>query len=200
MKKVDPEEGRNIENKVIEYLNESAKGSTSQMQTICFVRSRQARGNNHNIKDCIQIVDVSLQENGWMQYVKVTGIPLNTCVRGSHVHQMYADQLACAKNGDSRFTAVETFRELEGQGATPCPQCGDVFPLHQPEHCPNYSYLTVGDQCFKAVYDARALAILERLHAVASKIAGEETADAACPSCTESNDHHNWRSYLKRMI
>ena len=34
---------------------------------------------------------------------------------------------------------------------------------------------------------------------VASKIAGEETTDAACPSFTESDDHHNWRGCLKRM-
>ena len=171
MKKVDPKEVCNIQDKVIEYLNKSATGSTSRTRTTCFVCGRQARGHNHNVKDCIQIVDVSLQANGQMQYAKATGRPLNTCVRGSHVHQMYVDQLACAADGDSGFAAVKGFRELEGQSATPCPLCGDVFPLHQPDHCPNYSYLTVGDQGFKATYDAWALVILERLQAVAGKIA-----------------------------
>ena len=48
-------------------------------------------------------------------------------------------------------------------------------------------------------YDARAVAVLEWLQAVVSKTAGEETADAACPSCTVSDEKHNWRSCLKRM-
>ena len=161
MKKTDPEEVRNIENKVIEYLNESATGSTNRMQIICFVCNRQARGNNHNIKDCIQIVDVSLRANGQMRYVKGMGRPLNTCMRGSHAHHTYANQLERATNGDGGFAVVEKFMELEGQGATPCLRCGDVFPTHQPEHCPNYPYLTVGDQGFKAAYDAQILAILE---------------------------------------
>ena len=34
---------------------------------------------------------------------------------------------------------------------------------------------------------------------MASQINGGETAADACPSCTESDDHHNWRSCLKRM-
>ena len=161
MKRAEPEEVCNIEDKVIEYLNESARASTSQVRTTCFVCGRQARGHNHNVKDCIQIVDVSLQANGQLRYVKATGRALNTCVRGSHAHQTYADQLACATNGDGGFATVEKFRELEGPGATPCPQCGDVFPLHQPEHCPNYPYLTVGDQGFKATYEAWAVVILE---------------------------------------
>ena len=71
------------------------------------------------MKDCFQIVDVSRQVNGQMWYVKSTGRSLDTCVRGSHAHQMYADQLACATNRDSRFATVEKFRELESQGATP---------------------------------------------------------------------------------
>ena len=199
MKRADPEEVRNIKDQVIKYLNESARGSTSWTRTTCFVCGRQSRGYNHNVKDCIQIVDVSLQANGQMRYAQASGRPLNTCVRGSHAHEMYAEQLACATNGEGRFATVEKFRELEGQGATPCPQCGDVFPSHQPEHCPNYPYLAVGDQGFKAAYDAQALAILEQLQVVAGKITGEETAGAACPSCTESDEHHNWRSCLKRM-
>ena len=58
--------------------------------------------------------------------------------------------------------------------------------------------MATGDQVFKAAYDARALAVLGRLQAVADGITGEEVANKACPSCTESGDHHNW-SCLKRM-
>ena len=114
--------------------------------------------------------------------------------------QTYADQLECATNGDGGFTVIKVFVELERKGATPCPWCGDVFPTHQPEHCPNYPYLTTGDQGFQAAYSAWVVAILERLQALASQIDGGETADDACPSCTESDGHHDWRSCLKRMI
>ena len=134
-----------------------------------------------------------------MRYVKSTGRALDTCVRGSHTHKTYVDQLACTTNGDGGFAAVVKFRELESQGATPCPQCGDVFPSHTLDQCLNYPYLIAGDQGFKAAYDTQALAVLERLPAVANKIAGRETVDAACPSCMESNGNHNWRSCLKRM-
>ena len=66
------------------------------------------------MKDCIQIADVSLQANGQLQYAKASGGVLNTCVRGSNAHQTYADQLACATNGNGGFAAVKKFRELEG--------------------------------------------------------------------------------------
>ena len=75
-----------------------------------------------------------------------------------------------------------------------------MFPTHPLENCPNYPYLTIGNHGFKAAYDALANAVLERLQAVASKIAGEDAANAACPACMESDDHQNWRSCLKRMI
>ena len=96
MKRADPEEVHNIKDKVIEYLNESARGTTSRIHMTCFVCGWQARGHNHNVKDCIQIVDVSLQANGQLRYAKGSGRVLNNCVRGFHTHQTYADQLACA--------------------------------------------------------------------------------------------------------
>ena len=40
----------------------------------------------------------------------------------------------------------------------------------------------------------------ERLRVVLDKIEGEGDTSDACPSCTESGDHHDWRSCLKRMI
>ena len=98
-----------------------------------------------------------------------------------------------------KFGVIKEFEKLEKKGATPCSRCGDVFPTHRPEQCPNYPHLSTGDQGFKTAYEARAVAFLERLQAVARKITGEETANAACPSCTESDEHHNWRSCLKRM-
>ena len=120
-------------------------------------------------------------------------------MKGIHLHQTYAELLECATNGDGGTKVIEEFEKLEEEGATPCPQCGHVFPTHQSEHCPNHPYPNTGDQGFKAAYDAWAVAILEQLQAVASKITGEETANAACPSCTELGDYHNWRSCLKRM-
>ena len=121
MKRADPEEVRNIEDKVIEYINESAQGTTSQNRTTCFVCGRLSRGHNHNVKDCIQIVDVLLQADGQLRYTKESGRVLNTCVRGFHTHSTYVDQLACAINGDGGFATVEKFRKLESRGATPCP-------------------------------------------------------------------------------
>ena len=112
---------------------------------------------------------------------------------------MYAEQLECATNGDSGIQVIKEFEKLERKGATPCSWCGDVFPTHQPVHCPNHPYLNTGDQGFKASYEARAATVLEQLQVVASKITGEESANAACPSCTELDDHHNWRSCLKSM-
>ena len=95
--------------------------SLSRKRKTCFVCGRQGRGLNHNVKDCIQIVDVSLQLDGWLQYVKGTGRPLNTCVKGTHTHQTYREQLVCATDGDGGFKAVKKFKELEDQGVTPCP-------------------------------------------------------------------------------
>ena len=40
----------------------------------------------------------------------------------------------------------------------------------------------------------------EHLRVVLDRIEGEGDMSDACPSCTESGDHHDWRSYLKRMI
>ena len=178
IKNADPKEVCDIEDRIGEYLVESAKTPSKQRLLTCFVCGRQARGNSHNIKDCIQIADVSLQVDGQMRYAKATSRPLNTCVKGFHSHQTYADQLECATNGDGRFAVIREFMKLEGEGATPCSQCGDVFPTHQPGHCPNYPYLTMGDQGFKAAYDAWIVAILERLQAVARRIDGGETTDA----------------------
>ena len=93
MNRVNPEEVRNIEDKVIEYMNESAQATTSRNCTTCFVCSQLFRGHNHNVKDCIQIVDVLLQANGQLRYTKGSERVLNTCVKGFHTHSMYADQL-----------------------------------------------------------------------------------------------------------
>ena len=64
LKKADPEEVRDIEDQISEYLAEATKTPSKQRLLTCFVCGRQARGNSHNIKDCIQIADVSLQANG----------------------------------------------------------------------------------------------------------------------------------------
>ena len=94
---------------------------------------------------------------------------------------------------------IKKFRELKRKGTTPCPWCGDVFPTHGPEQCPNHPCLNTGDQGFKAAYDACIVDVLEQLQAMANRIDEGETAVDAYPSCTESEDHHNWRSCLKRM-
>ena len=199
VKKVSPKVVHNIEDRIIKYLVETTKMPINRRPLTCFVCDRRARGNSHNIKDCIQIADVLMRADGSLGYTKGSGRPLNTCVKGVHLHQTYAKQLECATKGHSPIQVIKEFEKLERKGATPCSWCGNVFPTHQPTQCPNHPYLSIGDQGFKAAYEARAAAVLERLQVVASKITGEETAIAACPSCTESDEHHNWRSYLKRM-
>ena len=88
IKRADPEEVWDIENWIGKYLIEMTKTPNNQMLLTCFVCGRKARGNSHNIKDCIQIADVSLQVDGQMQYAKVTKRPLNTCVKGFHSHKL----------------------------------------------------------------------------------------------------------------
>ena len=200
MKRANSEEVRNIEDHISEYLSETLKVPSERRMLNCFVCGRQARGNNHNIKDCIQIAEVSRQVNRHLWYAKATKKPLNNCVRGFHTHQSYEELLECAMNGDGGFAMSKEFVRLEEKGATSCPQCGDVFPTHRSEHCPNYPYWVKGDKGFKAVYDARAMVIVERLRAVLDRIEGEETESDECPSCMVSDDHHDWRSCLKRMI
>ena len=56
---------------------------------------------------------------------------------------------------------------------------------------------TLGTKVLKLHMKTRAAAVLEQLKAVASKTAGREAEDAACPSCTVPNAKHNWRSCLK---
>ena len=58
MKKVSSEVVRNIEDWIIEYLFETIKAPIDRRSLTCFVCDRRARGNGHNIKDCIQIADV----------------------------------------------------------------------------------------------------------------------------------------------
>ena len=83
MKRASLEEVRNIEDRIGQYLSETLKPSAAQRTLNCFVCGRQARGSNHNIKDCMQIAEVSLQGNGWLRYAKATKKPLNNCVKGS---------------------------------------------------------------------------------------------------------------------
>ena len=64
LKKANPEEIHDIEDHICEYLTEVTKTPNKQRLVPCFVCGGQARGNSHNIKDCIQIADVSLQTNG----------------------------------------------------------------------------------------------------------------------------------------
>ena len=161
MKRASLEEVCDIEDHISQYLSETLKPSAARRMLNCFVCGRQARGSNHNIKDCMQIAEVSLQGNGWLRYVKVAKKPLNNCVKGFHTHQNYEEQLKCANGGDSGFTTIDEFVRLEGKGAVPCSLCGDVFPTHNLEDCPNYPYLLKGDKGFKAAYDARASAMAE---------------------------------------
>ena len=144
IKKANPEEVRDIEDQIGEYLAEVTKTPSKRRLLTCFVCGRQARGNTHNIKDCIQIANVSLQANGRLRYAKAMRRPLNTCVKGFHSHQTYVEQLQCATNGDGRFAVIKKFVELERKGATPCRRCGDVFPTHGPRQCPNYSLSEYG--------------------------------------------------------
>ena len=161
MKRASPEQVRDIKDHIGQYLSETLKPSTARKMLNCFVCGRQARGSNHNIKDCMQIAEVSLQGNGQLQYAKVAKKPLNNCVKGFHTHQSYEEQLKCATSGDGGFTIIEEFARLEEKGAAPCSLCGDVFPTHESEVCPNYPYLLKGDHRFKVAYDARAVAVAE---------------------------------------
>ena len=68
MKEASAEEVNDIENQVIEYLIEVAKTPANRRPLKCFVCGRKARGNSHNIKDCIEIVDVSMQVNESLCY------------------------------------------------------------------------------------------------------------------------------------
>ena len=155
MKRASLEEVRDIEDHISQYLSETLKPSAARRTLNCFVCGRQARGSNHNIKDCMQIAEVSLQGNGQLRYAKVAKKPLNNCVKGFHTHQSYKEQLKCANDGDGGFTTIEEFARLEEKGAAPCSLCGDVFPTHDSEDCPNYPYLLKGDKGFKAAYDTR---------------------------------------------
>ena len=109
----------------------------------------------------MQIAEVSLQGDGQLRYSKAMRKPLNTCVKGFHTHQGYEEQLKCATGGDGGFTIIEEFVRLEEKGAAPCPLCGDVFPTHKSEVCPNYPYLLKGNQGFKVAYDTWAVAVAE---------------------------------------
>ena len=91
MKRASSEEVCNIEDHIGEYLSETLKPPGPQRTVNCFVCGRQARGSNHNIKDCIQIVEVSLQGNGRLRYAKAAKKPLNNCVKGFHTHQSYEE-------------------------------------------------------------------------------------------------------------
>ena len=109
----------------------------------------------------MQIAEVTLQGNRQLRYAKAAKKPLNNCVKGFHTHQNYEEQLKCAKDGDGSFTTIKEFVRLEEKGVAPCSLCGDVFPTHISEDCPNYPYLLKGDKGFKAAYDTRAVAIAE---------------------------------------
>ena len=156
LKRASLEEVRDIEDRICQYLSETLKPPAARRMLNCFVCGRQARGSNHNIKDCMQIAEVSLQGNGQLWYAKVTKKPLNNCVKGFHTHQSYEEQLKCATGGDGSFTIIEEFARLEEKDAAPCSLCDDVFLTHKSEVCPNYPYLLKGDQGFKVAYDARA--------------------------------------------
>ena len=70
MKRASLEEGRDIEDHISQYLSKTLKPSATRRTLNCFVCGRQARGNNHNIKDCMQIAEVSLQGNGQLRHAK----------------------------------------------------------------------------------------------------------------------------------
>ena len=130
MKEVSSEEFCHIKDQIIEYLVKTAKLSGIQKKLTCFMCNRQTRDNKHNIKDCVQNVDVFIQVDGSLRYTKGTGWPLNTCVKGAHLHQTYAELVDCVMKGNGGTEVVKKFERLGGEGATPCPQCGDVFPTH----------------------------------------------------------------------
>ena len=83
MKRASPEEVCDIEDHIGQYLSKTLKPSAARKMLNCFVCGRQARGSNHNIKDCMQITEVLLQGNEQLRYAKVAKKPLNNCVKGS---------------------------------------------------------------------------------------------------------------------
>ena len=109
----------------------------------------------------MQIAEVSLQGTGSYGMPKRRKSLLNNFVKGFHTHQSYEEQLKCANSGDGGFTTIEEFARLEGKGAVPCSQCGDVFSTHNSEDCPNYPYLLKRDKGFKVAYDVRVVAMGE---------------------------------------
>ena len=137
MKRASLEEGHDIEDHIGQYLSEILKPSATRRMLNCFVCGRQARDSNHNIKDCMQIAEVSLQGNRWLWYARAVNEALNNFVKGFHTHQSYEEQLKCANGGDGSFTTIEEFARMEGKGAVPCSLCGDVFPTHNSRDCPN---------------------------------------------------------------
>ena len=133
MKNARDEEVRNIEDQIIDYLIETAKLPRNQTQLCCFMCNRKARDNKHDIQDCFQIVEVSLKEDGNLEYTKVTGKkPLNLCVKGAYTHQTYTELVDCITKGDGGTEVVREFERLEREGANPCCECGNVFRIHLP--------------------------------------------------------------------
>ena len=143
-----------------------------------------------------------LQDDDSLKYSQGKGKVLNKCIWGGHTHRTYKEQKQCFEEGppdEEANTVRKEFEKLEREEAKPCPKCGDVFPTHTSDGCPNHPYLTLGDKGFKAAYDDHAVVILDWLKSVVSKMAGREDANAACPACTESGVTHNWRSCLKQL-
>ena len=61
MTNTSDEEIRNIEHHIIEYLVKMAKSPSIQKKLTCFVCNRKSWDNKHNIQDCVQNVEVSIQ-------------------------------------------------------------------------------------------------------------------------------------------
>ena len=70
MKRTSDEEVRDIEDHVIEYLLEMVKIPSIQKKLLCFVCNRKSRDNKHDIQDCVQNVEVFVQEDGSLRYIK----------------------------------------------------------------------------------------------------------------------------------
>ena len=133
MKNAREEDVQNIEDQIIDYLIETAKLPRNQTQLCCFVCNRKARDNKHDIQDCFQIVEVSLKEDGNLEYTKGTGKkPPNLCVNGAHTHQTYVELVDCITKEDGGTEVVREFKRLEREGATRCCKCGDAFSTHLP--------------------------------------------------------------------
>ena len=61
--------------------------------------------------------------------------------------------------------------------------------------CPSYGlYGSI------SIYYKAGLHVSGCMHTYTYNLTGVGTAGDACPSCTVSDDHHDWRSCLKRMI